>query len=110
MEFFNLFYKFDNVLDKIKKPFYIIFISFIYLSYFLIFAGIFYINEKYIQLFSTLLQLFVCLFLIIRFNPFRKHELRDFDANIIFGSAILLLTNAGLTQIVKKDITQWIKR
>ena len=37
---------------------------------------------------------------ILRFHPFRKHELGDFDATIIFGSAVLLLTNAGLTNVI----------
>jgi|LauGreDrversion4_2_1035121.scaffolds.fasta_scaffold00036_3 hypothetical protein len=104
-ETFNLFYKFDKILDKIKKPVYLTSIGFIYISYFLIFFGIFYMNKKYIELFSNLLLTFVCLFLIIRFHPFRKHELREFDATIIFGSAILLLTNAGLTKLIMNDIT-----
>jgi hypothetical protein len=30
--------------------------------------------------------------------------LREFDASIIFASAILLLTNAGLTEFAKKDL------
>jgi hypothetical protein len=102
---FNLFYTFDKILDKIKKPVYLTIIGFIYLSYFLIFFGIFYINKKYIDLFSNLLLTFVCLFLILRFHPFRKHELREFDATIIFGSAVLLLTNAGLTNIIANDIS-----
>jgi hypothetical protein len=63
-ETFNLFYKFDKILDKMKKPVYLTSIGFIYISYFLIFFGIFYINKKYIELFSNLLLIFVCLFLI----------------------------------------------
>jgi hypothetical protein len=105
---FNLFYTFDKILDKIKKPVYLTIIGFIYLSYFLIFFGLFYINKKYIDIFSNLLLTFVCLFLILRFHPFRKHELRDFDATIIFGSAVLLLTNAGLTNIIANDISNVI--
>ena len=105
---FNLFYTFDKILDKIKKPVYLTIIGFIYISYFLIFIGLFYINKKYIDIFSNLLLTFVCLFLILRFHPFRKHELRDFDATIIFGSAVLLLTNAGLTNIIANDISNVI--
>jgi hypothetical protein len=107
-QLFNLFYKFDKLLDNIKKPVYLTIIGFIYLSYFLIFFGLFYINKKYIDIFSNLLLTFVCLFLILRFHPFRKHELRDFDATIIFGSAVLLLTNAGLNQFIVKDISNVI--
>jgi hypothetical protein len=107
-ETFNLFYTFDKILDKIKKPIFFTTIGFIYISYFLIFFGIFYINKRYIELFSNLLVTFVCLFLIIRFHPFRKHELREFDASIIFVSAILLITNAGLTKLIMNDITTFM--
>jgi len=105
---FNLFYTFDKILDKIKKPVYLTAIGFIYISYFLIFFGLFYINKKYIDIFSNFLLTFVCLFLILRFHPFRKHELREFDSTIIFGSAVLLLTNAGLTNIIANDISNVI--
>jgi len=105
---FNLFYTFDKFLDNIKKPVYLTIIGFIYISYFLIFFGIFYMNKKYIDIFSNLLLIFICLFLILRFHPFRKHELRDFDATIIFGSAVLLLTNAGLNNIITNDISNVI--
>jgi len=92
------------MLDKIKKPLYIFFMVIIYFSYFLIFAGLYYVNQNYIHTFSTLLQIFISLFLVIRFNPFRKPELREFDASIIFSCAILLFMNAGLTQIVKNNL------
>lgn len=104
MDFFNLFYKFDNTLEKVKKPLYLSLMFLIYFSYFLIFAGLYYVNTSYIDKFSILLQIFVCIFLMIRFHPFRKHELREFDASIIFTSAFLLLTNAGLTEFAKKDL------
>jgi hypothetical protein len=107
-ETFNLFYTFDKILDKIKKPIFFTTIGFIYISYFLIFFGIFFINKRYIELFSNLLVTFVCLFLIIRFHPFRKHELREFDASIIFVSAILLITNAGLSKLIMNDITTFM--
>jgi len=111
---FNLFSMFDKIIDIIKKPFFNSVVFLIYLSYFLIFFGIVYINKKYVQVFSDTLLIFVCLFLIIRFHPYRKHELRNFDAKIIFASAILLLTNAGLTKYyiykIKNDIESNIKK
>lgn len=111
---FNLFSMIDKMIDIIKKPFFNSLIFLIYLSYFLIFFGIVYVNKKYIQLFSDTLLIFVCLFLIIRFHPYRKHELRNFDAKIIFTSAILLLTNTGLTKYyiykIKNDIESNIKK
>ena len=48
---------------------------------------------------STFVHVFVCLFLILRFNPFVKAELRPYDSNIIFGSAMLLLFNVVFSEI-----------
>lgn len=87
-------------LDSIKKPFYLISITILYLMYFLVFFGLFNINPEYTRLFSNFIQLSICLFLIVRFHPFRKHELREFDGDIIFGSAMFLLANLGITEYI----------
>jgi hypothetical protein len=65
-----------------------------------IFLGAVYINPEYIDNASMVIRIFVCLFLLIRFHPFRKHSLHRFDGQIIFIAAMFLLTNEGLTQYV----------
>ncbi len=65
-----------------------------------IFAGVIYVNPTFIENVSFMIRIFVCLFLIIRFHPFREHELRKYDGQIIFIAAIFLLTNEGLTTYV----------
>ena len=44
------------------------------------------------------LEIFICLFLIVRFNPFIKAELRDFDQYLIFVSGFIILTNIGILE------------
>jgi hypothetical protein len=39
------------------------------------------------------------MFLILRFNPFVKAELLPYDANIIFGSSMLLLFNVVFVEL-----------
>ena len=92
----------DNILDKIKTPLYVISIGLIYLSYILVYVGILYVNKNYVHSLNIFIQLFICLFLLFRFNPFREHVLRKNDSMIIFGSALFLLTNLGLTQFIEK--------
>jgi hypothetical protein len=69
----------------------------------LIYFGIVGINVAFVKHFNTFLQLAISLFLIYRFNPISKHELRKNDSSIIFGCAILLLTNLGITQYFMKN-------
>jgi hypothetical protein len=87
-------------LDGLKKPIYLGSIGLLWLMYFLMFFGLFNINREYTRLFSIFIQIAICLFLIVRFNPFIKHELREFDGEIIFGSALLVLTNLGITEYI----------
>lgn len=90
----------DNLLDKVKKPIYLLLIGLIYLSYFLLFFGIYYVNPKYTEYFSLFIQTFICLFLIIRFHPFREHKLKEFDDKLIFGSGLILLSNLGIMSYI----------
>jgi hypothetical protein len=90
--------KIDNILDSITSTVYFYIVIFLNISYIFLYIGLNYIDNKYLNYFSTVVQVFVSIFLIIRFNPFRTHILRKNDASIIFGSAILLLANLGIYQ------------
>jgi len=75
-------------------------IFFIHAVYLAIFFGIVIFDEKYIRIFSTLIQLWVCIFLIIRFFPYYKtHILTSLDVNIIFYCATFLLLNVVVTEV-----------
>jgi len=69
-------------------------------SLFFIFIGVLYINPHLVETLSTLVRLFVCLFLIIRFHPFRKHILHKYDGQVIFTAALFLLTNEAIEKYI----------
>jgi hypothetical protein len=85
-------------IDSLKKTVYWGLVVLIYILYGITFFHIAYVNPAWIRLLSTTFQTLICLFLLVRFNPFRKHELREFDGQIIFASAFLLLTNLVSTE------------
>ena len=91
----------DNIYEMIKKPFYLILIFLIYISYFIVYFGIFYVNPEYTVYLSNMLKIFICFFLIIRFHPFRKHHLLEFDDKLIFGSGLILLSDLGVTSYLQ---------
>ena len=71
-----------------------------HLAYLAIFFGILYLNQTYLRIFSAFIQLGVCLFLIIRFSPFKKsHEITKLDVSIIFYCATFLLMNVVLVEL-----------
>lgn len=94
--------KLINTIDKFLDglvPYYIYTIIGLHISYILLFIGLVQFNTSYLGILDTSIQFFVCLFLILRFNPFRKHEFKEQDANIIFGSATFLLLNLGFVKV-----------
>ena len=71
----------------------------LYILYFVVFFGVFYVNPDHIRLLSTIVHLVVTVFLLWNFNPLRKYEIRPYDTNIIFASAVFLFTNVVATEI-----------
>ena len=69
-------------------------------SLFFIFIGVVYINPNLVETVSNSVRLFVSLFLIIRFNPFRKYVLHKYDGQVIFTAALFLLTNEAIEKYI----------
>jgi hypothetical protein len=97
----------NDYIDYVIKPTYFIFIYFTYFTYLILILGVYFVNPKYIDSVRWSLELLVCLFLIIRFNPLRKAHMHVYDQKLIFVLSIILLTNLGITSyvisILKKD-------
>jgi hypothetical protein len=98
----------DNTLDKIKLPVYKTGMYLLHISYVFALFGIMYIDPNQINKLNIAVQLFVCIFLILRFHPFRTHELHKYDSQIIFGSALFLLANLGITQYVLSRVKSYV--
>jgi hypothetical protein len=87
----------DELFDMIVGPT-ATFIFIIHLFYILIFLGLISVNMQYVNYLNIAVQLFICIILMLRFHPLRKHKLHKYDSQLIFGSAFFLLTNLGITQ------------
>ena len=78
----------------------------LYTAYIVVFLGVVNFNPAYITDLKLLMQVVVCVVLIYRFNPFRTHELKKYDANIIFSSAIFLLVNTGIAEVFERYLVK----
>ena len=101
----------DKFFDKTAGPVYLVSISIIYFIYITTFLGLTKLKnaDVYINYLDWLLQSLIAIYLILRFLPFRRHELHKHDAMIIFGSGIFLLTNLGLKAYLTKFIDKNVK-
>lgn len=99
----------DKFLDFLV-PYYIYSITLFHLLYVFLFIGILQFASDYLPVLNVCIQVFVCIFLILRFHPFRKHEFKESDARIIFGSATFLLLNLGFIEMVNRFLPQKIEK
>jgi hypothetical protein len=93
----------DGVLQYFGR-YYVYILTILQVIYVLTFIGLVYINPLYLTAFNILIQSFVCIFLLIRFHPYREHELRNYDSKIIFSSALFLLVNLGFVEIFRNIV------
>ncbi len=102
---YNFIDNIEKVLDISSKYFQTVSISF-YILYFGILSGVFYFNVTYLNAFKLLIHGFICLFLLIRFHPFREHSVTKHDARIIFASAVILMLNTGIIEYINTKIVE----
>ena len=75
----------------------------IFASYFLYAAaalGLFAQAPQYLSHLDSYVKIYVCLFLIIGFNPLRKIQFTDLDRRIAFSAGLYILTTTAITQIL----------
>lgn len=71
-----------------------------YILYALFVLGFTMLNIEYLMIFKTIIHSFICLFLIVKFHPFREHTLSKSDSSIIFSAAVILLINMGVINTI----------
>lgn len=85
----------------------------IYASYVLFFAALFGVwsyAPKYLDTVENWLQLYVGVFLALRFNPlWGKKTFDSFDRRIVFSSALFLLASSSLTHFVRTKATSLLR-
>lgn len=72
-----------------------------YILYIVIALGLSANAPEYLDWLQYYMKLYISLFLIYRFNPFRRVKFTDFDAKIAFNAGWFLLTTSILNGILK---------
>jgi hypothetical protein len=75
-----------------------------YILYVLSFLGLYAKAPEYLTTVDLILRVYVSLFLIIRFNPYRKIHFTEFDRKIIFSAGIFLILSTTITSIFVSKI------
>ena len=79
----------------------------IYSSYILYFLTIFGLSRnapEYLKYLQFFIQIYVCLFLIIRFNPFTTTKFTSLDKRVAFSAGLFIFTTSFINQILVRNI------
>jgi len=95
------------LMSSIKKNLYnfqyLAFNTFIISSYILIFLATLGLSNNaivYLNIMDYYIRIYICLFLIYRFNPFRRIEFNELDRQIAFSSGLFLLATSALNNYI----------
>jgi hypothetical protein len=90
---------FNERLNYIQEKFFDIFIVFSFVIIFISFFGFSNSAPEYLKSMDYYFRIYICLFLIWRFNPFRKvHKFTELDNKIAFNAGLFILTTTALNQ------------
>ena len=78
---------------ELFKDYYFLTLIIIYFSYFLVYLGVLSSLPEIVDIMNFAVHLFLCLFLMYSYHPFRTHHFQPKDAQFIFGAAFFLFTN-----------------
>ena len=87
----------------IKKKYHHTFFKYmLYTSYILFaiaFTGVYRIDPSYLTTLNELIKYYVCIFLLVQFNPYSEINCEDseFNRKIVFSAGIFLLLTTGIT-------------
>jgi hypothetical protein len=97
-------------IHRLQEILFNIFIVTTYSLIILSFLGLSQSAEEYLQSLDYYVRIYICLFLIWRFNPFRSsYEFTDLDRKIAFSGGLLILTTSALNTYLS-DIKNIIKQ
>jgi len=83
----------------------IAYVSFI--LYILISLGISANAPQYLDTLQYYIKIYISLFLIIRFNPFRTAKFTELDTKIAFSAGLFLLATTAINNVLQKYLTNF---
>ena len=103
---------FSKKLHEAQNKLFNIFIFISYLTYGFILLGFSTQKPEYLIYLDSIVQVYISLFLIIRFNPFREIVFTELDRKIAFSAGLFLFATTTINNIIVHyfdDISNYLK-
>jgi len=79
-----------------------LFVILTYVSYIGLAVGIQVVSPHNLDTLDYYAKVYVCLFLLYRFNPFRTIEFNELDRKIAFSAGVFLLSTTFINDVIQK--------
>ena len=96
---------FNRKLHMFQDRMYDIITYMTFLLYFAIALGLSINAPEYLETLQSFMKIYISLFLIYRFNPFRRVKFTTLDAKITFSAGIFLLGTTAIDGIIKNYLS-----
>jgi hypothetical protein len=96
---------FNHKLHMFQDRMYDIITYMTFLLYFAIALGLSINAPEYLETLQSFMKIYISLFLIYRFNPFRRVKFTTLDAKITFSAGIFLLGTTAIDGIIKNYLS-----
>jgi len=83
---------------SVQYKLFTVFLVLLYVFAFLSALGVYPNAHKYVEVMDYYMRIYICLFLIWRFNPFSTHKFDELDKKIAFIAGVIILTTTALNQ------------
>jgi hypothetical protein len=94
---------FESIMST--ETMYLLSILLVNVCYIALFLGIIASVPYYVLMIQLGVQIFLCLVLLIRFHPFQdNYKITRFDATLIFGAVVIILTNVIFVELLNNEI------
>jgi len=96
---------FNKELHRFQNNFYDFVMFITWILYFAIALGLSVNAPEYLYILQSFMKIYISLFLIYRFNPFRRVKFTSLDAKITFSAGVFLLGTTAIDGIIKNYIS-----
>ena len=97
---------FDKIIHDLQNNMFNVFVFISYLTYAGLALGIFKNAPAYLDDLDYYVKIYISLFLLWRFNPFRTIKFNSLDRKIAFSSGLFLFTTSALNQILSRYLAR----
>jgi hypothetical protein len=85
-------------MQSIQYKLFTLFIILFYVFAIVSALGVYPNAQSYVETMDYYMRIYICLFLIWRFNPFSNHRFDELDKKIVFMAGVIILSTTALNQ------------